>query len=212
MIGANAYQRRLALAFVVFAAALCIEPPYPRDEVLQQTPVVLSIAALAWSSKRFPLSNLSFSLVIAFLCVHSVGARWIYSFVPYDAWTSRLFGFELTEVCGFRRNHYDRLAHFGFGLLLVWPTRELLTRVVHPARALASLLAFALIVAFAALYELGEWIAAITLAPDWAERYLGQQGDPWDAQWDMALAAVGAVFTLLFAAVLESRARATDRP
>jgi putative membrane protein len=34
---------------------------------------------------------------------------------------------------------------------------------------------------------------AATLAPDWAEAYNGQQGDVWDAQRDMALAAMGSI-------------------
>ena len=42
-----------------------------------------------------------------------------------------------------------------------------------------------------ALYELVEWWAALVTG-EAAEAFLGTQGDPWDTQWDMFLAGVGA--------------------
>ncbi|MGI5502120.1 DUF2238 domain-containing protein [Lentzea sp. CA-135723] len=55
-----------------------------------------------------------------------------------------------------------------------------------------------------------EWAIAMTLAPDLAEAYNGQQGDMWDAHADMALAAVGALVTsLASSAPRRSRAAAT---
>ena len=60
--------------------------------------------------------------------------------------------------------------------------------------------AFSVILAASALYEVFEWLVAIVMAPDWAESYNGQQGDPWDAQRDMALAALGAMLGLGLAA------------
>jgi putative membrane protein len=43
----------------------------------------------------------------------------------------------------------------------------------------------------------------VTLAPEFADRYLGQQGDAWDAHQDMALAAVGAVISVIVAATVQ---------
>ena len=42
-----------------------------------------------------------------------------------------------------------------------------------------------------ALYEVFEWGLTLTAPADMALRYNGQQGDLWDAQKDLALAAVG---------------------
>ena len=184
-------------AFVAFDVLMCIGTPYPRDQWLQQSPLVLAVFALAWSAWRMPLSHRSFALTLLFLGLHAIGARYVYSYVPYDAWTSRLFGFEVNALCGFRRNHYDRLAHFCFGLLLARPLRELVVRAIGSVGWFSYVATFALITALGALYELAEWGVAMTFAPDWADRYLGQQGDPWDAHWDMALAAFGAVLALV---------------
>jgi len=43
-----------------------------------------------------------------------------------------------------------------------------------------------------AAYEIFEWLLTIVVAPEMAADYNGQQGDPWDAQKDMAMALVGA--------------------
>ena len=71
------------------------------------------------------ISRLSFALIIAFLLLHLVGARYLYSNVPYDDWSQKFFGFRIGERMGFERNHYDRLVHFSFGLLLCYPLWEL---------------------------------------------------------------------------------------
>ena len=63
------------------------------------------------------------------------------------------------------------------------------------------------ILATSALYEIGEWALAISVAPDWAEHYNGQQGDMWDAQKDMALATAGAVVGLAILRVAGWRRR-----
>ncbi len=42
-------------------------------------------------------------------------------------------------------------------------------------------------------YELIEWWIAISLSPEDAENYNGQQGDIWDAHKDMLLATIGAI-------------------
>ena len=50
--------------------------------------------------------------------------------------------------------------------------------------------------AISAAYELFEWGYAV-VAGAAAESFLGSQGDPWDAQWDMFLALCGAVLSQL---------------
>ncbi|HEY2840420.1 MAG TPA: DUF2238 domain-containing protein, partial [Pirellulales bacterium] len=48
---------------------------------------------------------------------------------------------------------------------------------------------------------------AVTLSPEEAEAYNGQQGDLWDAQKDMALALAGSIVGTALAMALRRRAR-----
>ena len=41
-----------------------------------------------------------------------------------------------------------------------------------------------------------EWLVAVAFTPEWADQFLGQQGDPFDAQKDMTLATAGALVSI----------------
>jgi putative membrane protein len=129
-------------------------------------------------------------LVVGFALLHMLAARWIYSYVPYDAWFQSLFGWSPTAAFGWTRNHFDRLVHFAYGLLLFRPFRLSWGRLARSERA-GGLIAWEFILATSALYELFEWGLTLLLSPGDAENYNGQQGDLFDAQKDMALAALG---------------------
>lgn len=169
--------------------------PYPQELVLQHIPTVLALVAWPLLARRFPVSDRTASCLAAFLLLHVLGARYLYSYVPYDEWLRVLFGTDLSASLGLRRNHYDRLVHFAFGALLVRPVREVLVSHFRVPPRLASYAALEFILASSMLYELLEWGLSVVLAPEMAGEYNGQQGDPWDAQKDMALAALGALFT-----------------
>lgn len=170
---------------------------YPQELVLQHIPTLVALAILAAITINTPMSRLSFACLVGFLVLHLIGARWIYSFVPYDDWSVALTGRGLSERFGWERNHYDRLVHFGFGLLGVPPASELLQRMTAIRPPGSAILAVAIVVALGALYEIAEWQIAITFSPEFAESYNGQQGDPWDAQKDQALALLGALIGLV---------------
>jgi putative membrane protein len=51
------------------------------------------------------------------------------------------------------------------------------------------------------IYELIEWLAALRFGGELGVAYLGTQGDEWDAQKDMALAALGALTGLAMVAI-----------
>lgn len=187
----------LLFAFVLLWALSCVAAPYPNELVLQHVPTVLVVAGLIAGRRRRWLSRQSESLVLLFMTLHMLGARYLYSYVPYDDWSYWLMGQSISSRFGFTRNHYDRLVHFAYGLLLVSPAREVLSRQLKPTGRGADWLALEFILATSAVYEIAEWLVAVTLAPDWADHYNGQQGDVWDAQKDMALAALGAAVGLL---------------
>jgi putative membrane protein len=62
------------------------------------------------------------------------------------------------------------------------------------------------------LYELAEWLIAIVLSPAAAEAYNGQQGDPFDAQKDMALAFFGSLVSSACVALRQHRERPARGP
>ena len=71
-------------------------------------------------------------------------------------------------------------------------------------------MAIEFIIATSASYELIEWLVAIIFTADWAEQFLGQQGDIFDAQKDTALATVGAVVSISIMALTDRwRVKAT---
>jgi putative membrane protein len=152
-----------------------------------------------------PLSRISYTLVFLFLCLHAVGAHYTYSLVPYDAWFEALAGRTFSSVLGWERNHFDRVVHLLYGLLLAYPAREVLLRVAEVRGFWGYYLPLDIVMATSLLYELIEWAAAVAFGGELGVAYLGTQGDPWDAQKDMALAALGAVLAMLLIAAINAR-------
>lgn len=68
----------------------------------------MAIVALWLPRKR--LNTAQWARALLFLALHTIAARWIYSFVPYDDWTDAVFGVRLSEAFSWERNHFDRLA------------------------------------------------------------------------------------------------------
>jgi putative membrane protein len=182
--------------FAVIWAALAIAPRDRADWALENVLLLLFVPALVASLRWFPLSRLSWSLILLFLTLHSIGAHYTYSEVPYDVWSEAILGFRLDEALGLSRNHFDRLVHFSYGLLLAYPMRELFFRVADARGFWAYFLPLDLTLSTSAIFELIEWAAAMVFGGDLGIAYLGTQGDPWDAQKDMALAGLGALLAM----------------
>lgn len=178
------------------------------DFILHHIATVVFIAWLVKYHQRLGLDDVSFVMIFVFVALHIVGARYLYSNVPYNEWSESLLGFNLNEFFGFERNHFDRVIHFLFGFLFQRPVRQILDRWIDTRGWILTLLAIVTIGSMGAIYEVIEWGIAATLSPETAENYNGQQGDMWDAQKDMALAYLGAA---LIACVRAGRAPATPR-
>jgi len=198
------WNRRVLAAFVVLWVISCIRVPYPQFFAMQHLPTALAVIALTAAERKALVDRVGFGFVISFLVLHVVGARYLYSYVPYDDWAEHVLGIRLSERFGFERNHYDRLVHFWFGLLFVYPLARFFERQLGVRGWWPAVLALCVVMAAGAVYEIAEWSVAMAFAPDWADAYNGQQGDPWDAQRDMALAAVGAMFGVVGLALLRS--------
>jgi putative membrane protein len=110
-------------------------------------------------------------------------------------------GYWLKEWGGFSRNHFDRIVHFSFGLLMAYPVREVFLRVVSTRGFWTYYLPLDVTLAFSAIYEIIEMLVAVVVSPESGAAYLGTQGDIWDAQKDMALAGCGALLCMIITAV-----------
>ena len=193
------YRRYCLVAlglFGLFWLGLAIAPRDRADWALENALVVAFVPALVASMRWFPLSRLSWTLILAFLSLHTVGAHYTYAEVPYDAWSEALLGVKLNDLLGLERNSFDRLVHFSYGLLLAYPMRELFLRVADARGFWGYFLPLDLTLSTSALFELFEWAAAELFGGDLGIAYLGSQGDIWDAQKDMALAGLGAAIAM----------------
>lgn len=191
------YLLALGAIFLVLWALLAIAPYDRKDWALENVLVFLIVPFLVLTRKRLPLSRISYTSIFLFLCLHEVGAHYTYAKVPYDEWFRSIAGTPLNEILGFQRNHFDRLVHFSFGLLLAYPIREVFLRVADVRGVWGYYLPLDVTMATSMLFELFEWGAAELFGGDLGVAYLGTQGDVWDAHKDMALASLGAVIAML---------------
>lgn len=195
----------LLIAFGLFWLALAIKPWFRQDWLLENLVVLVTLPLLVVTERRLRFSNLAYTLLFVFLCAHEVGAHYTYAKVPYDRALQSATGYSLDTLFGFTRNHYDRLVHFLFGLLLL-PLAAELFEARAPARGIWRFLMPVLFIeALSAVFELIEWLAASVFGGDLGQAYLGTQGDVWDAQWDMALALLGALSAQLLCTLARQR-------
>jgi putative membrane protein len=134
-------------------------------------------------------SDLSYLLMFVYLCIHEMGAHYKYSDVPIGEW--------LKPILHTTRNHYDRISHFSFGLLLAYPMREIAMRKLRVTGNWLYYLPVESVLAFSAVYEILEAFMASILTPERGEEFVGMQGDMWDSQEDMFVAFLGSVVGVL---------------
>lgn len=181
----------LAIWFMV-AIVAGIAPHDRQDWLLENAlvpPALLVLVALRLGHPPVELSRAAIAAAFAFLLLHELGAHYTYSLVPYRAWVDAL-GWHLP---GSGRNHYDRGIHLAYGLLVSQPVAEILAIRCGLRRFALRATTVAWIAFGSLLYELIEWAAAMVFGGGLGTAYLGTQGDPWDAQKDMAMALFGAV-------------------
>jgi putative membrane protein len=178
----------LLALFGVWFALLGIAPHFREDWLLENLLVFAAAPALVWGYRRLRFSNAAYLALFIFFCLHEVGSHYTYSLVPYREWIPAL---DVTE-----RNHYDRLVHFAYGLLVTPAMFEVFAAYSPGRAAWRWLLPATSMFGHSVVYELIEWAAAEIFGGDLGVAYLGTQGDPWDAQKDMVLAASGTVIAL----------------
>ncbi|MCB1379904.1 MAG: DUF2238 domain-containing protein [Alphaproteobacteria bacterium] len=193
------WPRRFLVGLVATYAVVWVwaawAPIYRFDWFLENILTTITLVVLVASYRRLPLSDISYILLFLFLVLHAVGGHYTYSEVPVGFWVQ--------EALGLARNHFDRLVHFSFGFLLLYPMREVIIRSVTHNSFHAGLFAVCINCTGSGLFEIIEMIIAMIVNPEAGIAYLGTQGDEWDAQKDMALAFAGSLiaFALIELAV-----------
>ncbi|MCB0221169.1 MAG: DUF2238 domain-containing protein [Chrysiogenetes bacterium] len=188
-----------AVSLALIASAVS---PFDRITwVMEVIPALIVAPVLVFTRERFPLTRLLYWLIALHALILIYGGAYTYARVPLGFWMEDLFGFT--------RNHYDRIGHFAQGFIPAIAAREILLRT-SPLRRGKWLffLVSATCLAISAVYEFIEWWAALISAQA-AEAFLGTQGDPWDTQWDMFLATLGAITAQILLARLHDRQLAT---
>jgi putative membrane protein len=201
-------DRRLIWFVALLLPVLAWSAMRPHDYFtwfLEVAPVLIGVPVMFAVQRRFPLSTLLLILLWLHCVVLVVGAHYTYARVPLGDWAMNWFGWS--------RNNYDKIGHFVQGLVPAILAREIFLRASplgtgglggRPSRWLPFLVG-SVCLAFSALYELIEWLTALSTG-EAAEDFLGTQGDPWDTQTDMALALIGAVCAIVLLSRMHDRA------
>lgn len=195
------YPLVLLVLFCVIFAALSIAPADRQDWLLENALVLVAVPLLVLTYRRLRFSNFAYTCLFIFFLLHEIGAHFTYSEVPWREWLASMTSGRIGAGDLAGRNHFDRLVHFSYGLLVMPAAWELLQARAAPRGIWRYLVPVLFLVSHSVIYELIEWGAAIIFGGDLGAAYLGTQGDEWDAQKDMALAALGAVMGLLLVAI-----------
>lgn len=179
-----------SVLFAAFWVYTGLTTPDLRNWLMENTLTLSLIIFLAAFYNIFRFSDTSYTLLFLFLLLHVYGSQYQYADNPFGEW--------LKDQLDLQRNHYDRLVHFGFGLLLAYPLHEVLAHALGAGRFLSYLLPVEFILSLSALYEVVEWLVADVAYEGTAQgmAFLGMQGDIWDAQKDIALALVGGLIAM----------------
>jgi putative membrane protein len=181
----------LMAAYAVLFLALAIDPIDRMTWFAENLTVWIILAAILGLYRggiRF--SRLAYALMFVLIYLHTIGGHYTFALVPFDT---------VTDLFGFERNHYDRMAHFSVGFYAFAIAEWLWVKRLVSNRFLLFTYTVFVIATIAMSYELIEWIYAAGAAPEMGAAYLGSQGDIWDAQKDMLADTLGALIaTALF--------------
>jgi putative membrane protein len=187
----------LLIASMVCLAISVIAPHDYFTWALEVFPFLLGAPLLVLTYRRFRFTPLVYRLLFVHALILMIGGHYTYAEVP--------LGFWMRDAFGFARNHYDRIGHFAQGFVPALIARELLLRRSPLVRGKwLFFIVTCICLALSACYEFIEWWTALA-SGDSATAFLGTQGDPWDTQWDMLCALIGALTAQLLLARVQDK-------
>ena len=179
----------LALLLAICLAAGWAPPAGHQSYLLEVVPGLAAVAFFAAVYRRFPMSHLVYGCWFVHVLILVYGGIYTYAETPLGNWARDTFHLS--------RNHYDRVGHLALGFFPALTIREVLLRRTPLAPGgWFTFITLSIVLAIGAFWELVEWWTTLVVAGDVGTAFLGSQGDPWDAQWDMLLALVGAALSL----------------
>src|SRR4051794_18722126 len=88
--------------------------------VMEVFPIFIAVPILLATYRRFPLTNLVYSLIFVHAGILMLGGHYTYARVPLGDW--------MEQVLHLSRNPYDRVGHFAQGFVPAMVAREILIR------------------------------------------------------------------------------------
>jgi putative membrane protein len=191
--GGTFEEKSMKVAWIlIFSVVLIWSGIDPKDDFtwfLEVAPALAGFFLIAATYKRFPLTRLTYTLILIHCVILMVGGHYTYAEVPLFNW--------LRDYFDLARNNYDKVGHFAQGFVPAMIAREIFLRKnIVAGRGWQHFLTVCVCLAISAFYELIEWWVAL-LSGESAEAFLGTQGYVWDTQSDMALALLGSILSLL---------------
>ncbi len=193
----------LAIFFMLWAWTLFFTSDMS-NWIIENVLTVAFLGVVIGTQHKYRFSDLSYTLAFVYICLHIIGAQHTYAEAPVGYW--------LKDLLGLERNPYDRIVHFCFGFLLAYPMRDYFMNKFQWPTWVCWVLPAEITLSFSGMYELIEYGVADIFFPHLGTNYLGTQGDPWDAQKDMAMAFGGAILALLLTAGLKRTTAASRTP
>ena len=139
--------------------------------------------------KKLRFTDMAYIVIFLHCLILFFGGHYTYARVP-------LFDY-IKEIFETGRNSYDKIGHFAQGFTPVLVAREFLIRRRIMAKGpWSSVAAVSFALAFSAIYEIIEWLVALTTNTV-ADDFLGTQGYVWDTQADMFWALIGGLTMIL---------------
>jgi putative membrane protein len=176
----------------VFFSVLIWSGINPKDYptwVLEVLPALIAIAVLFYTRNSFPLTTLTYTLILIHCVILMVGGHYTYAEVP--------IGDLFRDLFDGSRNNYDKLGHLAQGFIPAIVAREIVIRKnVFSSRSWMNFFIVSMCLGISAFYELLEWWVALS-SGEAADAFLGTQGYVWDTQSDMGLALAGAIAALV---------------
>ncbi|WP_423798025.1 DUF2238 domain-containing protein [Neobacillus sp. SAB-20_R2A] len=200
MKGKSVKTIHVLLLLVVIAVLIwsLIKPASYKSWTLEATPAIIVLMIALLTYKKFRLTTFSYVIIAIMAILMFIGGHYTYSKVPLFNW--------IKDTFDLKRNHYDRFGHFLKGMIGIVIREILLRKTPLKKGKWLFWIVTSISLAISAMYEIIEWISFIIgKGGKTAKNFLGNQGDIWDAQWDMVLTLAGTIISLLFLSKLHNR-------